>query len=109
MQQDRYTEQGGGTSFAYGGANRKLYYGTSSGAFATPLEPVGCPADLGTAGGVPGHDGLLDNNDFIAFINFFFAGDPRADFGRAGGQAGSDGAYDNNDFIAFINAFFGGC
>jgi photosystem II stability/assembly factor-like uncharacterized protein len=101
--------QGGGTSFAYGGANRKLYYGTSSGAFATPLEPVGCPADLGTAGGVPGHDGLLNNNDFIAFITYFFNSDPAADVGSAGGLPGSDGQFNNNDFIAFINLFFAGC
>ncbi|MFT3683602.1 MAG: immunoglobulin domain-containing protein [Phycisphaerales bacterium] len=31
-----------------------------------------CVADLGQAGGIPGHDGALDNNDFIAFINAFF-------------------------------------
>ncbi|MFT3683596.1 MAG: FG-GAP-like repeat-containing protein [Phycisphaerales bacterium] len=31
-----------------------------------------CVADLGAAGGLPGHDGFLDNNDFIAFINAFF-------------------------------------
>jgi hypothetical protein len=31
-------------------------------------------ADIGTTGGLPGSDGHLDNNDFIAFINYFFAG-----------------------------------
>ncbi|MFT3684662.1 MAG: FG-GAP-like repeat-containing protein [Phycisphaerales bacterium] len=34
--------------------------------------PAGCVADLGATGGLPGHDGALDNNDFIAFINAFF-------------------------------------
>jgi photosystem II stability/assembly factor-like uncharacterized protein len=101
--------QGGGSAFAYGGSIRKLYYGTSAGAFATPLEPIACPADLGTAGGLPGHDGLLNNNDFIAFITYFFDNDPVADLGVAGGLPGSDGQFNNNDFIAFINFFFAGC
>ena len=71
-------------------------------------SPCG-PADVGMAGGEPGQDSLLDNNDFIAFINFFFDQDPIADQGVAGGEPGSDGLYDNNDFIAFINNFFAGC
>ncbi|MFT3687115.1 MAG: GC-type dockerin domain-anchored protein [Phycisphaerales bacterium] len=64
------------------------------------------PADLGTAGGVLGHDRLLNNNDFIAFISLFFAHDAAADLGTTGGVAGSDGQWNNNDFIAFINFFF---
>jgi hypothetical protein len=28
---------------------------------------------MGIAGGLPGADGQWDNNDFIAFINHFFA------------------------------------
>jgi hypothetical protein len=71
-------------------------------------EPCG-PADVGHVGGLTGFDRLLDNNDFIAFINLFFAGDPLADQGRQGGLPGSDNAWDNNDFIAFINHFFTGC
>ncbi|MFT3686579.1 MAG: PQQ-dependent sugar dehydrogenase [Phycisphaerales bacterium] len=35
-------------------------------------------ADVGRQGGLPGSDGAFDNNDFIAFINLFFANDPRA-------------------------------
>ncbi|MBY0308300.1 MAG: hypothetical protein K2Q09_06130 [Phycisphaerales bacterium] len=73
------------------------------------LTLPGCPADIGRAGGLPGSDGALDNNDFIAFIGAFFAGEPLADRGSAGGLPGSDGAFDNNDFIVFINQFFGGC
>jgi hypothetical protein len=54
-------------------------------------------------------DGMLDNNDFVAFINHFFAGELAADLGSQGGEAGADGHYDNNDFIVFINLFFTGC
>ena len=68
-----------------------------------------CIADVGVAGGGAGHDGMLDNNDFIAFINYFFAQNPIADMGVAGGLPGSDNTWDNNDFIAFITAFFNGC
>ena len=72
-----------------------------------PGGPTACSAaDVGVAGGEPGQDNLLDNNDFIAFINFFFAQDPIADQGQAGGEYGSDSLWDNNDFIAFINHFF---
>jgi hypothetical protein len=72
------------------------------------LYPCG-DADLGSAGGVAGYDGLLDNNDFIVFIDLFFATNALADVGMAGGVAGSDGTWDNNDFIAFIDFFFEGC
>ncbi|MFT3685734.1 MAG: GC-type dockerin domain-anchored protein [Phycisphaerales bacterium] len=67
------------------------------------------PADIGRQGGLPGSDSHLDNNDFIAFINYFFNHDSHADQGIQGGLPGHDGAYDNNDFIAFINHFFAGC
>jgi hypothetical protein len=71
---------------------------------------AGCgPADIGSAGGLPGADNHLDNNDFIAFINFFFNGNPLADRGVTGGLPGHDGQFDNNDFIVFINQFFAGC
>ncbi|MDP1662758.1 MAG: PA14 domain-containing protein [Phycisphaerales bacterium] len=72
--------------------------------------PAPCnSADLGRQGGVNGPDGLLDNNDFIVFINYFFGQNPLADVGVQGGVAGSDGVYDNNDFVAYINAFFAPC
>ncbi|MFT3684583.1 MAG: LamG domain-containing protein [Phycisphaerales bacterium] len=67
------------------------------------------PADLGRAGGLPGRDGVHDNNDFIAFINLFFTGNPAADLGSPGGVLGSDGQFNNNDFISFINLFFVHC
>jgi hypothetical protein len=84
----------------------------------TPSAPVTLsiirrcgPADLGGAGGLPSPcgDGVLDNNDFIAFISYFFDGSLIADFGQAGGFSGGDGVLNNNDFVAFINAFFAGC
>ncbi|MFT3683521.1 MAG: GC-type dockerin domain-anchored protein [Phycisphaerales bacterium] len=81
--------------------------GTDWGHAINPPSP--CTADLGTSGGQPGNDGALDNNDFIAFITYFFGNDPHADLGQTGGVSGPDGLYNNNDFIAFINAFFAGC
>lgn len=67
------------------------------------------PADLGGQGGAEGGDGLLDNNDFIVFIQYFFQQDPRADLGSEGGASGPDSFFDNNDFVVFIDAFFQGC
>ena len=72
------------------------------------VPPCGA-ADVGIAGGEFGSDHVLDNNDFIAFINLFFERDPLADRGASGGFPGTDGQFDNNDFIVFINQFFGGC
>jgi uncharacterized membrane protein len=66
-------------------------------------------ADVGGEGGSSGSDGLLDNNDFVVFIDRFFARDLRADFGSEGGATGPDGLFDNNDFVVFIGQFFGGC
>jgi hypothetical protein len=68
-------------------------------------------ADVGAQGGVYTScgDGVLDNNDFIAFIDLFFSASPLADRGIQGGIPGTDGAWDNNDFIIFIDQFFAGC
>ncbi|HYD00148.1 MAG TPA: GC-type dockerin domain-anchored protein [Phycisphaerales bacterium] len=71
--------------------------------------PGPCPADLGQQGGIPGQDEVLDNNDFVVFIDYFFNADARADFGLQGGVPGQDGLFDNNDFVVFIDAFFAGC
>ncbi|HZW06715.1 MAG TPA: PA14 domain-containing protein, partial [Phycisphaerales bacterium] len=72
--------------------------------------PVQCnQADVGSTGGVNGPDGTLDNNDFVVFINYFFAHNPLADLGVTGGVPGSDGSWDNNDFVAFIDYFFSPC
>ncbi|MBY0307446.1 MAG: hypothetical protein K2Q09_01765 [Phycisphaerales bacterium] len=86
---------------------RESPLGSSS---ALSLTVTLCLADIGSAGGVFGADGSLDNNDFIAFIGAFFNGDAAAaDIGSAGGVFGRDGRLDNNDFIVFISAFFAGC
>lgn len=71
--------------------------------------PAPCLADVGTAGGVPGQDGLLNNNDFVVFIDWFFAGNTASDIGTTGGVPGVDGAFDNNDFVVYIDRFFAGC
>jgi hypothetical protein len=69
-----------------------------------------CLADIGSTGGVFLSDGQFDNNDFVVFIDRFFAGDMGvADIGATGGVYGRDGVLDNNDFIVFIDAFFAGC
>jgi hypothetical protein len=78
-------------------------------AFDVVFTGTCCIADIGVQGGAPGHDGLLDNNDFVVFIDFFFNQNPLADVGRQGGIAPGDGLFDNNDFVVFIDAFFTGC
>jgi hypothetical protein len=78
--------------------------------FRSNLPPPPCgPADLGGQGGLNGSDGVLDNNDFVVFIDYFFTQNPTADVGSQGGVPGPDGAFDNNDFIVFIDLFFIGC
>jgi hypothetical protein len=75
--------------------------------FRTNLPKPQCsPADVGAQGGVEGNDNHLDNNDFIVFINYFFAHDVRADLGSQGGVHAPDNAWDNNDFVVFIDYFF---
>lgn len=76
-------------------------------AFVLTMRP--CPADVGSVGGVAGGDGLLDNNDFVAFIDDFFSQLAVADRGGAGGVAQPDGMFDTNDFVVFIDQFFAGC
>ncbi|MDP1660284.1 MAG: GC-type dockerin domain-anchored protein [Phycisphaerales bacterium] len=69
-------------------------------------------ADLGRQGGVACHDGALDNNDLIVFINAFFQVPPNyvfTDVGTTGGVRGSDGILNNNDWIVYIDDFFNGC
>lgn len=63
-------------------------------------------ADVGIQGGVAGQDSVADNNDFVVFLDQFFANAISADLGKQGGNLGGDGAWDNNDFVAFINLFF---
>ncbi|MDP1661157.1 MAG: GC-type dockerin domain-anchored protein, partial [Phycisphaerales bacterium] len=74
------------------------------------IRPCG-GADVGGVGGVftGCGDGVLDNNDFVVFIDLFFNGNVIADVGSVGGVPGADGHFDNNDFVVFIDMFFGGC
>ncbi len=76
------------------------------------------PADIvggGFNGLVP--DGIVDGNDYVAFINSFTTGDPSLDplADISGGNApnridgGPDGIIDGSDFITFINNFSVGC
>lgn len=68
-----------------------------------------CPGDVGGEGAALSPDGVRDNNDFVVFIGWFFAGDSRADVGLEGAGIGSDGVFDNNDFVVFIQFFFEPC
>jgi len=60
-------------------------------------------------------NGVLDSDDFIAFMNSFGIGDPAVDplADVAGGDTGAvvdpDGLIDGTDLIAFVNAFAAGC
>jgi hypothetical protein len=73
------------------------------------IQPACGRADIAGEGAAAGADGLLDNNDLVAFIQLFFDGDARADLGAEGAAPVADGLFDNNDFIVFIDAFFAGC
>jgi len=88
-----------------------LIFGISGNFFIRAIieNASSCPADMGSTGGFQGADGVLDNNDFIVFINYFFGRNAQADVGRTGGQPGADLQWDNNDFVVFIDQFFAGC
>ncbi len=81
-----------------------------------PGCPVACSLSDVAGGGATGlqPDGVVDGNDFIAFINSFSTGDPAVDgladvAGGGGNGLSPDGIIDGSDFIAFINAFSAGC
>ncbi len=70
----------------------------------TRLGGAGCP---GTGPGACSRadwneDGVLDFNDFLAFMNDFNADDPCADLN-------GDGVVDFNDFLEFLNIYNAGC
>ncbi|MFT3685950.1 MAG: GC-type dockerin domain-anchored protein [Phycisphaerales bacterium] len=100
----------GGSGGGGGGwAVRAWVRGPCDTLFSNAATAFVAPADVGVQGGGVGKDGQYDNNDFIAFIGLFFAGDAAADVGMQGGLLGSDGQFDNNDFISFIGQFFHAC
>jgi hypothetical protein len=85
-------------------------YGRAVFAELATARPAACStADLGSEGGAAEADGLLDNNDFVLFVQQFFDEDLQSDIGSEGGLARGDGLLDNNDFVVFVNAFFAGC
>ena len=57
--------------------------------------PEPCPADFNL-------DGLVNSEDFFAFLAEFFAQAPAADFN-------ANGAVTSDDFFAFLSSLFGGC
>ena len=78
-------------------------FSTNSGAGTLSIGQ--CLADLASSEG-PFPDGIVDGNDFVAFINSFGIGDPAA---SPVADVNGDGIIDGNDFVAFINAFAAGC
>jgi hypothetical protein len=74
-----------------------------------PFEVIGTvsPPCPGTGSGACSRadwneDGVIDFNDFLAFLNDFNTADPCADLN-------SDGVVDFNDFLAFFNIYSVGC
>ncbi|HZW06832.1 MAG TPA: DVUA0089 family protein, partial [Phycisphaerales bacterium] len=94
------------TSFTGGGGTGTYTLVMTGVCFSGGRGNVCGAADLGSVGGVAGADNHLDNNDFVVFIDFFFAHNALADQGSTGGVPGSDGVWDNNDFVVFIDNFF---
>ena len=47
---------------------------TVIGPYTGYIDSYRCQADVGVQGGLAGSDGVLDNNDFIVFIDQFFNG-----------------------------------
>jgi hypothetical protein len=77
---------------------------------ANGLLRVACGlSDVASAGAVVGPDGVLDTNDFVIFIDWFFNADPRADLAGVGAVRPSDGLLDANDLVVFVQEFFEGC
>jgi hypothetical protein len=69
--------------------------GRSSQRVARLIGCLGCPGDWD-------RDGVIDFNDFLAFLNDFTTARPRADLN-------ADGSVDFNDLLAFLNLFNTGC
>ena len=60
-----------------------------------PPPPLVCPADLN-------NDGVVNTQDFIAYLNLWSAGDAAADWNE-------DGTVNTQDFIAYLNDWVVGC
>ncbi len=62
------------------------------------ITSCACAPDLSP----PGGDGMINTNDFFAFLTLYQVGDPGADFF-------ADGFINTNDFFAFLAAYQAGC
>jgi len=71
------------------------------------VDVLNCPADL-TGGPDGGPDGVVDANDFFAYLGLFAASDPAADL-TGGTDGGPDGIIDANDFFEYLGLFAAGC
>jgi hypothetical protein len=80
--------QGGPGVLITGGSIRKLYYGTSSGAFVTPIR---CPSDFNA-------DNVVDFFDYLDFVQAFSGNAAESDFN-------ADGVIDFFDYLDFVAAF----
>lgn len=67
------------------------------------------PADVGAQGGSTIPDGVIDNNDYQVYIDYFYGGCAAADLGVQGGEIGRDGQFNANDWQVFFDYYFGGC
>ena len=68
-----------------------------------------CPADLDNGFGVGVHDGGVDINDLLYFLEHFEIGDFHADLDNGTGTGTIDGGVDINDLLFFLNHFEMGC
>jgi streptogramin lyase len=73
----------------------ELWLACASRGIAVLTVTSDCPADFNA-------DGVVNSQDFVAFLNAFATGDPSADFN-------ADGIVNSQDFVAFLNAFVAGC
>ncbi len=80
------------TSLGTGNTARRLN-------FVTATQACFCTSDVN-------RDGIVDGNDFTAFINSYGVGNPAID---ATADVNRDNIIDGNDFTAFINGFGAGC
>jgi len=76
-------------SHGTGGSMRCMVSNACGGMSSNSATLSVSPADVGQQGGVPGTDGLYDNNDFVVFIGLFFAQDaPPTWAGRRAARGG---------------------
>jgi len=81
----------------FGAATAIVQFSRGTGLYFTTLGPPcgACIADLNC-------DGLVDFADYLEFLNFYDAEDPRVDFNH-------DGLVDFADYLEFLNYYDAGC